>query len=332
MTTPNWKRISLTLLAFCLCTLNLTFAQTSTSSCLGDNLLLYNSPTGAGVSGKITTSGFNIMHTYLPGGMVNGATQVSNIDGFNNIMLYDSRTGNTKLGTLENGVFTGTNPVNGMLLGWSNILYAGLHDASARPLFYDAANGLGSIGFNPTVNSLGFSPGWTHIAWAQTGTFFLNSNTGQGAIVVPLTDSLGNALGLTTTNNFINAGTWSHVTVIGSELFFYNKADGSARIAKLTPITGTANTLQIDNTYGAGYFGSGWTHVVGTSNNLVFFYNSATGDAAIVKMFPPSIFSPFPISAGTQFSTIAIVKRGVLPTGITHIVCSEDGVSPDPPA
>jgi len=324
MPVTHRKRLWTTLAVMCALAAPGLFAQTSSSYCNGDNLLFYNSQTGAGVSGKISSTGFAQSSTYT---LPQGWTQIAQIDTTETILFYNANTGATEEGTLSQGVLRNTQILNGFAPGWTNILYAGLHDESrALPLFYNASNGAGAVGFSPTESNPGFLPGWTHFVWDGANILVYNKNNGAGAVVVgvasPTDPNIVNTL--TTTKGF-SAGSfsqWTNLTVIGGEIFFYNSASGSAAVGRLTPsIVDGANNFVTDKGYPNG-FSPHWTNIIGTANNLALFYNSATGDATIFQMFQPGPFSPLP--PGIQFTAVAVLPHGQLQPGYTHVVCSED--------
>jgi hypothetical protein len=79
------------------------------------------------------------------------------------ILFYDQQTGAGAVGTLTRAGFTTerTFPAGDFTTGWTHIVWAG-----DSILFYNAANGAGAIGFNPTVRSFpagSFLVGWTHV-------------------------------------------------------------------------------------------------------------------------------------------------------------------------
>lgn len=335
MSAAYLKRLCAALGLICVLSAQTFLGQASSSACTGDNLLFYNTNTGAAVSGKISSSGFTTYATYT---LPTGSTQVVHADTADSILLYNGITGAAAEGTLTGGIFTTTQNLSGFARGWTNILYAGLHDTAAKPLFYNASNGAGQVGFAPIVRSPGFATGWTHIVWDGSNLLFVNINAGTGAVVVDVPDPNAGPFGgvvydLSTTKGLSGFGRWNNITVLGSEIFFYFPANGVAAVGRLLPATvGGANSFVTDQVYSAGYFGPNWTHVIGTANNLALFYNSATGDAAIVKMYLPGApFSPFPPSSGIQFQTVAVVPHGQLAAGYTHVACSSDVTPPEQP-
>ncbi len=323
MPITHLKRLLTTLTVICVLSAQGLFAQTSSSYCNGDNLLFYNAATGAGVSGKISSTGFTASSTYT---LPTGWTQIAQIDTTDTILFYNANTGAAEEGTLSQGVLKNTQ-VLGFAPGWTSILYAGLHDESrALPLFYNASNGGGAVGFSPTETGLGFTTGWTHFIWDGANLLVYNKNNGAGAVLIGIASptNSNDINNLLTTKPFIpgSFSSWTNLTVIGGEIFFYNSASGAAAIGRLTPsIVDGANNFVTDKGF---TFSPHWTNIVGTANNLALFYNSTTGDASVVQLFLAGPFSP---TRGLQFRTVAVIPHGQLQPGYTHVVCSEDSLS-----
>lgn len=300
------------------------------SACTGDNILFYNSHTGAAVSGKISTSGLTTFAAYPAGSFSTGWSQVSHVDTGDTILFYNGNTGSAAEGTLNNGVYINAENLSGFTLGWTDIQYVGLQDNSVPlPLFYNASLGSGAVGFSPSERifpSGSFATGWSHIVWdGASNILFYNSGNGAAAVAVNTLapGTLTDVNNLTTTKVF-PAGSfshWSHLTMIGNEIFFYNNLNGSAAIGKMTPSSG-ANNFVTDQGYPANYFGPQWTHVLGMGSNLSVFYNSANGGGAVVQMVPRG--TKFPLSQGVQFQTVALIPSSQVPAGFTNVVCSQD--------
>lgn len=315
----------------CLLSAQTVFAGTADSgACTGNNILFYNSHNGAALTGKISTSGLSTFATFPAGSFSTGWSQVSHIDTGDAILFYSANNGTAAEGTLNNGVYMNAENLSGLTLGWTDIQYVGLQDNSVPlPLFYNASLASGAVGFNPSERifpSGSFTAGWSHIIWdGGPNMLFYNSANGAAAVAVDAAapGNSNDVNNLTTTKVFPagSFGHWSHLTMIGNEIFFYNNANGSAAIGRMTPSSG-ANNFVTDQGYPANYFGPQWTHVVGMGNNLSVFYNSANGGGAVVQMVLPG--TKFPLSQGFQFQTVAVIPSSQIPAGFTHVVCSQD--------
>lgn len=301
----------------------------SASSCNGNSILFYNADTGEGAIGKVSADGFRTTKTYPPGAFAKAWTHAVRVDALNSILFYKQSTGDAAVGNLMNGEFKTNQTYNNFARGWTNILYAGLHGTGSLPLFYNAANGTGALGFSPSEREYpkgAFASGWTHIVWNDSGILFYNTYDGSGAVAVPFASKPQSPHivdDIKTTKTF-PAGAfstdWTHVVATGSSVLFYNYADGAGAVGRLTPSSvGGANGFVTDKTYAPKQFAPHWTHAVGAAEGLILFYNSSSGEGAVGQI------------AGNQFVTSKVYPKDAFAHGFTHLVCAEDPPPTGPP-
>ena len=293
------------------------FFDESSSYCGGDNVLFYNASTGEGLVGKLTPSGIQQTEKFGLKRFALGWTQVAKVDAINSILFYQSSTGYAALGVLDRGKFTTTATYNNFSPGWTNIVYVGLNNNHA--LFYDSDTSAAAYGFSPSQNIRRgeFSAGWTHVVWNHAGTLFYDTHLGSGAIAEPTVSGVSGPFAapnaLKTSQTFPTRGIatdWTHVAATRSHIFFYNRVDGSAAVAVLSP-----SNLHIRAKYLPGKLSAQWTHVVSAGDEMLLFYNALTGSAAIGEI------------VGDEFEGTASFEPGSLPRGFTHLVCSADAPS-----
>lgn len=295
-------------------TLDKHFFDQSSSYCGGDNILFYKASTGEGLVGKLTRVGFQQTEKFGLRRFALGWTQVAKVDPINSILFYQSSTGYAALGVLDHGKFTTTKTYDNFSHGWTNILYVGLNNNHA--LFYNSDTSAAAYGFAPSQNLRKgeFSAGWTHIVWNHAGTLFYDTHLGSGAIAEPTVSGSPGPFAapnaLKTTQTYQSRGLpsdWTHVAATKSHIFFYNRVDGSAAIAVLSP-----SNLETRKTYRLGRLSAQWTHVVSAGNEMLLFYNAITGSAAVGEI------------VGDEFQGTASFGPGSLPRGFTHVVCAAD--------
>ena len=295
--------------------------------CDGENFLFYNATTQAGVVAKLNGTVFNTTQTF-PNGAFSQWTHVSCTDSLHSLLFYNSATGIWAEGVLDHGSFWSTASYTGLSPGWTNILDAGLSYGKFYPLFYNAANGSGAIGYSPTIRSYpsgSFSLGWTNIVNGTSGLLFYDARTGAGAVAVQVDSGPMPPWGLhridkiKTVKSYAPGSfstSWTHVVSDGSNILFYNSVNGRASLGNLVPnvISGTATTYQTYKSYPAGSFGT-WTHIVPAGHRF-FFYNSYTGAGALGQI------------VNNLFTTTAIYPPNTFSVGWSHIVAASFDTPP----
>jgi M6 family metalloprotease-like protein len=207
------------------------------------------------------------------------------------ILAYNESGGSAATGIINSSdaSFTTLQHYTGTLSPWTHVV-GGATDV----LFYNSRDGNAAIGqvdaagnFTTTRN-LGvgyFVPSWTHIVFHKGYYLFYNSGTGAAVI--------GNfqSEGFRPYNSVLSFSTgWTNIVSTENGLLFYNATSGSGAVGDWTFVkSGTGfgtiskvnfNRLQL---YGPGSFLTGWTHVVNTSNG-VLFYCSANGRQVMTEL------------------------------------------------
>jgi len=156
------------------------------------------------------------------------------VDGGVDILFYNATTGKSVIGQLDpSGVFINTQPIpDGQIgPGWTNITFH-----KGFYLFYNKHNGFAAVG-------------------NMKGSDFHTYNTWNGSF----------------------SRHWTQITSTPNGLVFYNKQSGSVvtadwEVVRSGPGFGEITQVNIKTlqSYPSG-FATGWTHVVNTSNGLLFY-------------------------------------------------------------
>jgi hypothetical protein len=173
--------------------------------------------------------------------------------------------------------------------------------------FYDARDGRAAVGRidgdGAFVQTAAYDPGhvsagWTHICRLESTLFFYNTATGEAAWGT-LSDS--GFAGTGQVSGGFSKG-WTHVigapqiyVDVPRSFVFVNAITGAAALGLIE--TNVFTTLE---SYPAGAFGRGWTHVVPVPIRGVFFYDAASGAGLLAgvgramwtnRSYPPGSFS-----------------------------------------
>lgn len=305
--------------------------SSSTSSCNGNNILLYNMNNGSGQMIELRADGYTTTKTFSAGSLPVGSTIVAPVDLGSGIIFYSGTTGKAVLGTIRRAAFNQSRSLDGFALNWTSILYAGLmigKDSNGFPLiplalFYNLENGSAAVGFAPTKRQFSLGPGLTHIVWDGQAVLIYDNIHGYARVGIPLlSDPSTRTYDALEFHGKLTPGVgFTHLAVIGSEILFYNSADGSAMFGGTDFDKNADNTNFVTiHTYPAKAFAPNWTHIVGAAPNLAFFYNATSGEAAIGEI-PAGKFSP---TKRHEFTTTKTFAPNTFPTGITNIVCGQE--------
>jgi hypothetical protein len=230
-----------------------------------------------------------------------------------NFLFYRDRDGAGALVTEMSGAVTPrhTYAPGSFSTGWTHV----------SPVFYNARTGAGATallarGTFTTTTAFqpgSFSPGWTSIAQAGTGSLFYNAATGAAA------------LGYNPTTRSYAAGSfstgWTHVVgTAGDRLLFYNAATGAGAVARVTYRAAQPGELAVIpdqvvtlQSYPAGSFATGWTHIVDTSQGMLF-YRAGTGEGGIG------------VVTASGFVTLRGYPAGAFSTGWTHVASGGEDI------
>lgn len=232
-----------------------------------------------------------------------------------NFLFYRDRDGAGALVTEVGGAVTPrqTYAPGSFSTGWTHV----------SPVFYNARNGAGATGVLArgtfiTIHAWqpgSFSTGWTSIALTRNGAGYLFYNAATGAA----------ALGYNPTTRSYAAGSfstgWTHVVgTADNRLLFYNAATGAGAVARVTYRAAEPGGLTIipdqvvtERSYPAGSFAAGWTHIVDTSQGMLF-YRAGTGEGGIGE-----------VTAG-GFRTLRGYSAGAFSSEWTHVVSGGEDI------
>lgn len=137
-------------------------------------MLFYNAANGRGAISEwfyngppipqtfsIPNNDIRTLVSYKSGDFTTGWTHVISPVDNGKFLFYNQLTGAGALGILTQAGFETTATFSDFATGWTNIVILG-----DSIVFYNASNGAGAIGFNPTVKIFPagtFSTGWTHL-------------------------------------------------------------------------------------------------------------------------------------------------------------------------
>jgi hypothetical protein len=236
------------------------------------------------------------------------------------VFAYSSKNLQGATGQINhaNASFTTLKQPFGGFSPWSNVVPGGVD-----LLFYNSRSGHAAIGqvdgagnFSTTqsIPDGQIGPGWTHITFHNGYYLFYNTDNGLAAV--------GNMQGANfrtynTWNGSFSKG-WSQITSTPNGLLFYNTQTGSGEVAdwdfvRSGPGFGEISQVNLRHLNSISDFSTGWTHVVNTSNG-VLFYCSSNGRSVIVDMVPGGSLSTRPRSETT------------LPTGYDSILSQNDDI------
>lgn len=230
-----------------------------------------------------------------------------------NFLFYRNADGAAALVTEVSGTVTPrqTYAPGSFSTGWTHV----------SPVFYNARTGAGATGVLArgtfiTIDAWqpgSFSTGWTSIA--QTGATCLFYNAATGAA----------ALGYNPTTRSYAAGAfptgWTHVVgTTEDQLLFYNAATGAGAVARVTYRAAQPGEFAVipdqvvtEQSYPAGSFATGWTHIVHTPQGMLF-YRASTGEVGIGR-----------VTAG-RFETLRGYPAGAFGTGWTHVASGGEDI------
>ncbi len=241
-------------------------------------ILYYNATDGSGAVGVIDAQNNHVtLASYDPGAFGQWTHLVGNAA---ELFYYNARTGAAALGYVD---AVGTHhttqsfPAGYFGAGWTHIVRH-----KGYLFFYYAPNGVAAIGqfgtngFRQfmTYQAGSFGLGWTNILSTANGLFFYRAADGAGAV-----------------------GDWEYVT--------------SGVPGQFATITGV-RFKQIKG-YAPGSFTKGWTHVVETSNG-VLFYRASDGLQVMTDITAAG-------AVNTRSNTVKTLRRGW-----THIVSVNDDI------
>lgn len=198
-----------------------------------------------------------------------------------NILLYRAGTGEGIVGQLQGDKLKKLRQYGpGEFAQWTDIVVSKLpHEL----LFYNRPNGVWTIGeldhgkfVTKQDARADFSKGWTSFVRIPTvSTFFYNRVSGEAV--------LGYAPTIKTYKPGELLSGWTHVVANRSGMLFYNAQNGAGAVAIYTGRIGFGSgptAIKTVADYAPGKFSSGWTHLVATPTEFLF-YNSADGSGAI---------------------------------------------------
>jgi hypothetical protein len=172
--------------------------------------------------------------------------------------------------------------------GWTNIVPLG----NDRLFFFNRTTSFGSIGhFNADgswtdeSDHSDFDPGWTHVVSPSTNRLFFYKNGGGTICRI-------NADGSYTVERDLpfSAG-WTDITPLGNDrLFFYNRNT----VPHSSPsVIGhfNADGSWTDESDHPSEAALGWTHLISTSTNRLFFYSFSNGTGKIGRFNPAGSYT-----------------------------------------
>jgi M6 family metalloprotease-like protein len=241
------------------------------------------------------------------------------------ILYYNNNQGSGAVGVIDaqNNHLTLTSYEPGAFGQWTHIV-----GDSSELFYYNTHTGAAALGY---VNAAGqhvttwgvgagyFGRGWTHIVLYQGYLFFYCAGNGMAAIGQMST------AGFRQTMHY-PAGTfglgWTSILSTTNGLLFYRATDGAGAVGgweytysgvagQFATITGV-RFKQVRG-YAPGSFTAGWTHVVQTSNG-VLFYRASDGLQVMTDVASNGVVS-------TRSNTVKYLRRGW-----THIVSVNDDI------
>lgn len=194
----------------------------------------------------------------------------------NGLQCYEQATGRSVTGTFVDGLFT-RRPATSYTPGWTHIV-----GATRSLFFYRSGDGLGASCYLDDVGNCVQPPGAVYDMDHGTAAF---PGTRSGRFFFYVGESLA-PVGLNANGSLVRSfpvyvpvgAGWTHGTGAGfNTVLFYRGDTGEAATGRIeaSPAGGATHFEWVPRT--TYRFGTGWTHVVGTFNGGILFYNRITG-------------------------------------------------------
>lgn len=239
------------------------------------------------------------------------------------ILYYNRNQGLGEVGVIsaQNEPLTVTSYKPGAFGQWTHIV-----GDTDELFYYNSKTGATARGY---VNAAGrhiklkkgagyLDPGWTHIVRYQSDFFFYNAANGKAASGQMSTTGIrqwrhypSGSFGL---------GWTSILSTADGGLLFYRSADGAGAVGGWEFICSCSGSLLPSGrrvkrvrTYAPGSFATGWTHLVQTSNG-VLFYRASDGLQVMAK-----------VASNGMVRTLSKTMKN-LRRGWTHIVSVKDDI------
>jgi len=178
--------------------------------------------------------------------------------------------------------------------GWSHVVSGG-----SDLFFYQDSTGAAALGkldaagncsLTRVFRPFTFGLGWTHIVYHKGYYFFYNQWNGTAAVGA---FESGLFHQYNSWNSFSTG--WTKIVSTSNGILFYNATSGSGAVGEWSLVRsglGFGAIVGVNFTQLNGYdpysFATGWTHIVNTSNG-VLFYNSGTGLHVMADLNPGGI-------------------------------------------
>ncbi|MFN7929798.1 MAG: M4 family metallopeptidase [Blastocatellia bacterium] len=241
-------------------------------------LLFYNTRTGLYAVAKVDQNGK--MTTVNNGYIARNMTKVAATDKHVFFFSEYDRSGFAGTVNTSSGAFSVTQSFGaGAFSPWTDIV-----DTKYGMFFYNRADGtvaVVNVQANGTLNQTDGKVRYLAAGYDQVvvqGEDVLLYNSATGAYVPGFVDSRGkfDFMTLTSCGATLPAG-YKKIVAANNKLFFYNPNTGAGAVGFLIKISGKlspypyycAGQLSIQKTYST--FATGWTHLVNTSNGLLFY-------------------------------------------------------------
>ena len=246
--------------------------------------LFYNAANGDAATARVNADGTltQLADKTKLGTFNTGWTQI--VPGAQNrLFFYNSATGATSLSEVgDDGMITVVLVYRPYSPNWSIVA---MDPASGIMMFYnytDGTEGVARMLPDGQVAPLQSYPGhlapgdthWSNILPVGNG-FWLRYSAGTGHMGTFKYADDGSGYGLV---NFETSPTWSSVASNGASMYFYDKTNGKAMTAVVTPETASSGKFVQLKTYDG--LSREWTHIVAAPNAVFLIYSSTTGNIA----------------------------------------------------